>query len=188
MRQKALTTSASPQPPDVRPTPSSVKGAAVIKSCNVIKGKCTTNGIRSRVTAGHHRDRCSFCRVCLDFATAKKRKFKGCNSLKKKINPTRVRIEEKESKESIRWPTNLRQSTNLLDAPERCVHVADCEGDMYELFCEAREANTHFLILLIRICVDRLACAMASIRSLTKQGTAQGRSSRWVMLKKLYLK
>ena len=80
-----------------------------------------------------------------------RKKFKGCNALKKKINPTRVPIEEKES---VRWLTNLRQSTNLLDAPDRCVHVADREGDIYELFCEAREANTHFLI---RTCVDRLA-------------------------------
>jgi hypothetical protein len=38
--------------------------------------------------------------------------------------------------------------------PERCVHVADHESDIYELFCEAPEANTHFLI---RTCVDRLA-------------------------------
>ena len=80
-----------------------------------------------------------------------RKKFKGCNALKKKINPTRVPIDKKES---IRWLTNLRQSTNLLAAPERCVHVADREGDIYELFCEAREANTHFVI---RTCVDRLA-------------------------------
>jgi Transposase DNA-binding len=80
-----------------------------------------------------------------------RKKFKGCNALKKKINPTRVPIEKKES---IRWLTNLRQSTDLLDASERCVHVTDREGDIYELFCEAREANTHFLI---RTCVDRLA-------------------------------
>jgi len=80
-----------------------------------------------------------------------RKKFKGCNALKKKINPTRVPIEEKES---MRWLTNLRQSTDLLDAPERCVHIADREGDIYELFCEAHEANTHFVI---RTCVDRLA-------------------------------
>jgi len=79
-----------------------------------------------------------------------RKKFKGCNALKKKINPTRIPIEKKES---IRWLTNLRQSTNLLDAPERCVHVADREGDIYELFCEAHEANTHFLI---HTCADRL--------------------------------
>jgi len=38
-------------------------------------------------------------------------KFKGTNALKRKINPTRVPIEEKES---IRWLENLRQSTALL--------------------------------------------------------------------------
>jgi len=80
-----------------------------------------------------------------------RKKFKGCNALKKKINPTRVPIEEKES---LRWLTNLRQSIDLLGAPERCVHIADREGDIYELFCEAHEANTHFVI---RTCVDRLA-------------------------------
>ena len=80
-----------------------------------------------------------------------RKKFKGCNALKKKINPTRVPIEKKES---VRWLKNLRQSTNLLGDPARCVHVTDREGDIYELFCEAREANTH---ILIRTCVDRLA-------------------------------
>jgi hypothetical protein len=38
-------------------------------------------------------------------------KFIGWNALKKKINPTRVPIEKKES---IRWPENLQQSTALL--------------------------------------------------------------------------
>src|SRR5580700_2878168 len=45
-------------------------------------------------------------------------KFKGTNALKKRINPTRVPIEEKES---IRWLDNLRQSTALLERPEACV-------------------------------------------------------------------
>ncbi|EIC5980388.1 transposase [Salmonella enterica] len=40
-----------------------------------------------------------------------RRKFKGTNALKRKINPTRVPIEEKES---IRWLDNLRQSMTLL--------------------------------------------------------------------------
>jgi hypothetical protein len=80
-----------------------------------------------------------------------RKEFKGCNALKRKINPTRVPIEKKES---MRWLTNLRQSTSLLGAPERCVHITDREGDIYELFCAAREANTHFVI---RTCVDRLA-------------------------------
>jgi Transposase DNA-binding len=80
-----------------------------------------------------------------------RKKFKGTAALKKKINPTRVPIEKKES---IRWLESVQQSTELLGEPERCVHVADREGDIYELFCAAQEAGTHFLI---RTCVDRLA-------------------------------
>jgi hypothetical protein len=80
-----------------------------------------------------------------------RKEFKGTNALKKKINPTRVPIEEKES---IRWLENLKQSTRLLGEPERCVHIGDRESDIYELFCTAQEAKTHFLV---RTCVDRLA-------------------------------
>ena len=64
---------------------------------------------------------------------------------------TRVPIEQKES---IRWLENLRQSTDLLAAPGRCVHIGDRESDIYELFCLAEEVGTHFLV---RTCVDRLA-------------------------------
>jgi hypothetical protein len=78
-------------------------------------------------------------------------KFKGCNALKKTINPTRVPIEQKES---YRWLENLRQSTALFGEPERCVHIGDRESDIYELFCTAHDVGTHFLI---RTCVDRLA-------------------------------
>jgi hypothetical protein len=77
--------------------------------------------------------------------------FKGCNALKKKINPTRVPIEQKES---YRWLENVRQATALLDDPQRCVHIGDRESDIYELFCAAQKAGTHFLL---RTCVDRLA-------------------------------
>jgi hypothetical protein len=77
--------------------------------------------------------------------------FKGCNALKRKINPTRVPIEQKES---YRWLENLRQATALFERPERCVHIGDREGDIYELFCTAQAAGTHFLV---RTCVDRLA-------------------------------
>jgi hypothetical protein len=59
------------------------------------------------------------------------RKFKGTNALKKRINPTRVPIEEKES---VRWLKNLKQSTELFAEPRRCVHIGDREGDIYELF------------------------------------------------------
>ncbi len=78
-------------------------------------------------------------------------KFKGTKALEKKVNPTRVPIEHKES---IRWLQNLRQATELLGRPERCVHVGDRESDIYELFCAAEAAGTHFLVLT---CVDRLA-------------------------------
>ena len=78
-------------------------------------------------------------------------KFIGCNALKKKINPTRVPIEKKES---IRWLENLQQSTALLNDPGRCVHIGDRESDIYELFCRAEAVGTHFLV---RTCVDRLA-------------------------------
>jgi hypothetical protein len=78
-------------------------------------------------------------------------KFKGTNALKKKVNPTRIPIEHKES---VRWLENLRQSTELLGEPARCVHVGDRESDIFELFCAAQKAETYFLV---RTCVDRLA-------------------------------
>jgi hypothetical protein len=80
-----------------------------------------------------------------------RKKFKGTAALKKKINPTRIPIEKKES---IRWLENLKQSTELLEDPGRCVHIGDRESDIYELFCAAQQIGTHFLV---RTCVDRLA-------------------------------
>lgn len=78
-------------------------------------------------------------------------KFKGTAALKKKISPTRVPIEEKES---FRWLENMRQSIALFGDPARCIHVGDRKSDIYELFCTAHELGTHFLV---RTCVDRLA-------------------------------
>jgi hypothetical protein len=78
-------------------------------------------------------------------------KFHGANALKRKINPTRVPIEQKES---YRWLENVKQSTALLASPERLVHIGDRESDIYELFSIAQDAGTHFLL---RTCVDRLA-------------------------------
>lgn len=80
-----------------------------------------------------------------------RKKFKGCNALKRKINPTRVPIEQKES---LRWLENLRQATALSQRGQDCVHIADREGDIFELFCAAQQAQTHFLICT---CVNRLA-------------------------------
>ena len=79
-----------------------------------------------------------------------RKQFKGTNELKKRINPTRMPIEEKES---YRWLENLKQSTELLQDPTRCVHIGDRESDIYELFVLAKECDTHFLV---RICQDRL--------------------------------
>jgi Transposase DNA-binding len=78
-------------------------------------------------------------------------RFKGCTAMKRKINPTRVPIEEKESR---RWLDGLRRSSALVGRPENCVHIGDRESDIYELFCLAEEVGTHFLV---RTCVDRLA-------------------------------
>jgi len=78
-------------------------------------------------------------------------KFKGTNALKRKVNPTRVPIE---AKESVRWLENLKQSTELLDEPSRCIHIGDRESDIYEMFCAAQSIGTKFLI---RTCVDRVA-------------------------------
>ena len=80
-----------------------------------------------------------------------RKKFKGTNALKRRVNPTRVPIEQKES---VRWLQNLTQSTNQLGDPSRCIHIGDRESDIFELFCAAQEAGTHFLV---RTCVDRLA-------------------------------
>ena len=80
-----------------------------------------------------------------------RQKFKGTAALKRRVNPTRVPIEQKES---FRWLENMRQSTALIGEPARCVHVGDRESDIYELFCTAQELGTRFLV---RTCVDRLA-------------------------------
>jgi hypothetical protein len=90
----------------------------------------------------------------LGLAAAKfwtRKKFKGTNALKGKINATRVPIADKES---IRWLENLERSTDLLGDPGRCVHIADREADIFELFCAALQAQTHFVV---RTCVNRLA-------------------------------
>lgn len=76
-----------------------------------------------------------------------RKKFKGCNALKKKINPTRIPIEEKES---FRWLENLKQSSVLLAHPENCVHIGDQESDIYELFCLADQLGTNSHKILCR--------------------------------------
>ena len=78
-------------------------------------------------------------------------KFKGTAALKRHVNPTRVPIE---AKESMRWLANMQAATTLLGDPNRLVHIGDRENDIYEFFCAAQEADTHFLV---RTCVNRLA-------------------------------
>jgi hypothetical protein len=80
-----------------------------------------------------------------------RKKFRGTAALKRKINPTRVPIEKKES---MRWLENLRQSVERLGQPERCIHVGDRESDIFELYCLTQDIGAHFLV---RACVDRLA-------------------------------
>src|SRR5215813_9934777 len=80
-----------------------------------------------------------------------RKRFKGTDALKRKINPTRVPIE---TKESMRWLENLQQATALVGEPKRCIHIGDRESDIYELFCLAQKEKTRFLL---RACVDRVA-------------------------------
>lgn len=75
-------------------------------------------------------------------------KFKGIAKLKRKINPTRVPIE---AKESIRWLDNLRQSVTLLGRADRCVQVGD------------REATSASSIALPRIAAPTLSFLPLSI-------------------------
>ncbi|MEI9424269.1 hypothetical protein O7A70_24190 [Mesorhizobium sp. Cs1299R1N1] len=77
-------------------------------------------------------------------------KFKGTLALKRRINPTRVPIE---TKESYRWLENLRQSIALVGAPERCAHVGDRESDISSAIA-AQGLGTCFLV---RVQTNRLA-------------------------------
>jgi hypothetical protein len=98
-----------------------------------------------------------------------RKNFKGANALKRKINPTRIPIEEKES---FRWLENLREATALMEHPEHCIHIADREGDIYELFAVAEELGTKFII---RTCVDRLAeDGATTVASLMDQESTKG--------------
>jgi hypothetical protein len=131
--------------------------AAVGITRKAVAGKYRGGGLRHYTACGilmHSSLAVTTEQLPLGLVAAKfwtREQFKGTNALKKKINPTRVPIEEKES---FRWLENLRQSTALLKDPTRCVHIGDRESDIYELFCTAQDVGTHFLL---RTCVDRLA-------------------------------
>ena len=96
-------------------------------------------------------------------------KFKATAALTRKVNPTRVPIEQKES---IRWLENLRRTTELFGDPGRCIHIGDRESDIYELFCLAQELGTHFLV---RTCVDRLAVdGTTTVAGVMNEAAVQG--------------
>lgn len=78
-------------------------------------------------------------------------KFHGANALKRRINPTHVPIEQRES---YHWLENGKQSKALLPWPEGLVHIGDRENDIDELFSVAQDAGTQFPL---RTCIDRLA-------------------------------
>jgi hypothetical protein len=95
--------------------------------------------------------------------------FKGTNALKRRINPTRIPIHEKES---FRWLENIRQATGGLTQPGQCIHIADREGDIYELFALVRELGAKFVV---RTCVDRLAQdGRTTVARVMKQAEAKG--------------
>lgn len=50
------------------------------------------------------------------------------------------------SKKSGAWVENVRQSAELLGDAERCIHIADWDGDIFGLFSMARDLRTHFII------------------------------------------
>ena len=97
-----------------------------------------------------------------------RKKFKGTRALRGKVNMTRIPIEQKES---CRWLENVRQVSQLLSEPARCVHIGDRESDIFELFCVAAEENTRFLI---RTCVDRLADKQTTVSRKMSRQPVQG--------------
>jgi hypothetical protein len=57
-----------------------------------------------------------------------------------------------EEKESYKWLRNMHISSALLKDHSHLTHVMDRDGDIYELFCEARLEGHH---LLVRRCRER---------------------------------
>lgn len=80
-----------------------------------------------------------------------RKSFKGTNALKRKVNPTRIPIQEKES---YRWLENIRQATGASAQPNLCIHIANREADIYEWFALVEELGAK---LGVRTCVDRWA-------------------------------
>ena len=58
--------------------------------------------------------------------------------------PSRVLPETSSQRRTL--SEHKTRSTGLLGEAGRCVHICDREGDIWELFCLARELDTHFLV------------------------------------------
>jgi len=94
--------------------------------------------------------------------------FNRPRSVRNKTNPTRIPIE---TKESYRWIENLRQSTELLNDPNRCIHIGDRECDIFEFFSEAIKIKTQFLV---RVCVNRRTEDGEKMYEMTDNRSSQG--------------
>ena len=90
--------------------------------------------------------------------------FKETESLKRKINPTRIPIHEKES---IKWIENLNTTHKLIQSDaSKLVHIGDRENDIYEYFCRCFDLNTYFIT---RCCVNRLANETTLVEEVASQ-------------------
>ena len=70
-------------------------------------------------------------------------KFHGTNALKRRVNPTRVPIEKKES---FRWLENMRQSTALFADPNAVSISAIGRATSTSCSVSRRSLGTHFLV------------------------------------------
>jgi len=78
--------------------------------------------------------------------------FKNTTQMKRKINPTRVPVSDKEC---IKWIDGMHQSNKAANTDNaKVVYIGDRENDIYEYFTECDKAGTHFIS---RSCVNRLA-------------------------------
>ena len=68
--------------------------------------------------------------------------LKGPDALERRLDRTRIPIEAK----SVRWLDTLRQSTELIGAPGRCVHAGCRESDICELFRLAQGPGANVLV------------------------------------------
>jgi Transposase DNA-binding len=96
-------------------------------------------------------------------------KGQGTHALKRRLHPTRVPLEEKQS---YRWLEQVRQSPALFGEPARCGPIGDHASDSSELFGTAQQIGTHFLLPTGG---DRLAPeGSGSVATLMKQGRLKG--------------